>query len=121
MIGFTYPTKNISHIPMSISNRRATKPPILSKKTFLCFKSIIPLPRPTKMLPTIPNQPIKEGTTPEVTNTIENASVPIDQNINANANLELFVLVMVRAKSLNDFFSASLILEYFLAILRSSA
>ena len=111
--------KNNSHTPMSISNERATRPPILSKKTFLCFTNFIPSAKPTKMLATIPNHPIKGGTTPQVINMNENASVPMDHQIIANANLELFVLVIARAKSLNEVFSAPLVPEYFLATLRS--
>ncbi len=101
---------------MSISNKIADRPPIANRTIILCFKSFAPSAKPTEMLATIPNHQIKGGTTPNVTNTIENASVPMDQKIIANMNLELFVLRMVRAKSLNEVFSTPLVTEYFLAI-----
>lgn len=39
----------------------------------------------------IPSNPRTMGTTPEVTNMTENASVPMDQKIIANENLENLV------------------------------
>ena len=104
---------------MIISNRIAVRPPIAVKSLKLSFTSFIPVLKPTRMLATIPNHPIICGTTSEVTNTIEKASVPMDQQIIANLNLVSFVLKMERAKSLNEFFSAPLVSEYCLAILMS--
>jgi len=63
---------------MITSNRIANRAPI-GGTLKLGFASFIPVPKPTRMLATIPNHPIIVGTTPEVTNTIENASVPMDQ------------------------------------------
>ena len=44
------------------------------------------------MLATIPNHPIIVGTNPQVTNTIEKASVPMDQQTFAYLNLQSFAL-----------------------------
>ena len=104
---------------MIISNRIADRPPIAVKSLVLGFASFIPVVKLTRMLETIPNHPIIAGTTPQVTSTIENASVPMDQQIIAILNLWSFVLKILRAKSLNEFFSAPLLLEYFFAMLRS--
>ncbi len=71
------------------------------------------------MLAPIPNHPITCGTTPEVTNTIEKASVPIDHRIIANLNLVSFALKVAQAKSLNEALSAPLEPEYCPAMLIS--
>ena len=56
------------------------------------------------MLATIPNLPTIGGTTPEVTNMIEYASVPMENRICANAKLDCLDLSTPRRKSFNDFF-----------------
>jgi hypothetical protein len=104
---------------MSTSNRIADRAPRSNNVYWLGFISFIPLSKPTRMLVTIPNHPIIGGTTPEVTNTIENASVPMAHKIMANLNRESFALKMVRAESLKAFFSSSLALAYRLAKLRN--
>ena len=116
--------KIINHPPMIISKIIPNRPPI-TNRTFkvgflkLGFTSNITLEKPPKILAIIPSHPIKGDTTPEETKTIEKASVPRDHKNCVNLNLESFVLRMVRAKSLNEFSSAPLVLEYCLAILRS--
>ena len=110
--------ENNSHPPMIISNRIGNRATIAGTLV-LGFTSFIPLLKKTRMLAAIPNHPIIGGTTPEVTNTIENANVPMDQQAIANLNLEFFVLKILRAKSLNEFFSTPLETEYFFAMLRN--
>ncbi len=50
--------KNNSHPPMIISNIIANRPPIVDKTSKLGFTNFIPLPKPIKILATIPNHPI---------------------------------------------------------------
>jgi hypothetical protein len=100
------------------SNRIADRPPIAVKSLELGFASFIAVVNPTRMLAMIPKYPIIVGTTSEVTNTIENANVPIDQQTIATLNLVSFVLKMFLAELIRESFSL-LLLEYCFAMLRS--
>ena len=103
---------------MITSNRIAARPPIAVKSLEFGFTSFIPVVRPTKILAMIPNHPIIAGTTSEIARTMENASVPMDQQIIANLNLWSFVLNKSLAKLPRESFSL-LLLEYCFAMLRS--
>jgi hypothetical protein len=56
------------------------------------------------MLATIPNHPNIAGTTSWEINSIEYASVPMENKICANEKLELFVLRILRPNSIKEFF-----------------
>ena len=79
--------KNNSQIPRATSNMIATRPPKGYKALKTLESSILesenktPSAKPMKMAATIPNNPIKRGTTPLMTNMIENARVPMAQKI----------------------------------------
>jgi hypothetical protein len=86
--------ENNRYAPMTTSNRIAESPPMTSPLN-LGFISLIPVPKPTRILETIPSHAIISGTISEVTNMIEKANVPMDQQIIAYLNLTSFVLNMV--------------------------
>ena len=102
--------ENNRYPPIIISKRIAESPPITSPLN-LGFRSFIPVPKPTRILEIIPSHPTICGTISEVTKMIEKASVPIDQQIIANLNLMSLVLNIVRAESLIEFLSTSLLSE----------
>lgn len=103
---------------MITSKRIAVRPPIAVKSLDLGLTSFVAVVNPTRMLAKIPKYPIIIGTTSDVTSTIENATVPIDQQIIATLNLWSFVLNMFLALLLRDSFSL-LMDEYCFAMLRS--
>ena len=103
---------------MITSNTIAIRPPIAVKSLEFGVTSFIPVVKPTKILAMIPNHPIIAGTTSDIAKTIENANVPMDQQIIANLNLWSFFLNKLLAKLFSTPLSL-LPLEYCLAILRS--
>ena len=72
---------------MITSKRIADRPPTAVKSLELGFASFMPVVKPTRILAMIPSHPIIAGTIPDKTSTIENADVPIDQQIIAILNL----------------------------------